>query len=251
MGALHEGHLSLVRRARQECDRVVVSIFINPLQFGPREDLARYPRDLKKDKISLRKEGVDLLFLPSRKTMYPDQFQTSITVRTLSKPLCGVFRPGHFEGVATVCAKLFHLVSPDVVYVGQKDFQQTRVIAQMIKDLYLNIQLRVLPTVREKDGLALSSRNQYLSIEEREKAIRLYRTLSLGKNMIREGERRSSKIRAKMRSHLREKGLQVEYLSVVHPETLQSVSRIRLPVVLAVAARIGKTRLIDNLLVKK
>lgn len=251
MGALHEGHLSLIRRARKECDRVVVSIFVNPLQFGPREDYKRYPRTLSQDKKLLKKEKVDLLFFPSLKTMYPDLFSTSVSVKGLTDSLCGPFRPGHFRGVTTVCSKLFHLVRPDTVYFGQKDFQQAKIIERMLQDLDFGIRFRMLPTLREKDGLAMSSRNRYLSKREREKASSIFRSLTLGKEMIREGEKGVTKIVSRMKSFLRKSGLRVDYVSLVDPETLETRSEVRLPLVLAVAAWAGKTRLIDNLLVGK
>lgn len=251
MGSLHEGHLSLVRRARKECDRVVVSIFVNPLQFGPKEDYKRYPRDFGADRALLRKEKVDLLFSPSLKTMVPDLFATSVHVNRLSNALCGPFRPGHFRGVTTTCTKLFHLVDPDIVYFGQKDFQQTRILDWMLRDLNFNIQMKVLPTVREKDGLAMSSRNRALSRQERRRALLLFHALFLGKVMIHRGEKRPARIIFRMRLLLRQKGLRIDYVSIVNPRTLESVSGIHPPVLLAVAVRVGKTRLIDNVLIER
>ena len=250
MGVLHPGHVTLVRRARRECDRVLVSIFVNPLQFGPREDYSRYPRNLRSDRELLQKEKVDLLFFPSAKTMYPDLFSTSVNVGPIADRLCGRFRPGHFEGVATVCAKLFNLVSPDVVYFGQKDYQQTRVIQRVLEDLDFDIRLKVIPTVREADGLAMSSRNRYLAPEERKRALLLSEALLVGKKEILRGERRPERVLPKMRKVLHRRGIRVEYVSVVDPETLKSVSRIRGNVVLAVSAWLGRTRLIDNCLVR-
>lgn len=250
MGALHEGHLSLIRRAGQECDRVVVSLFVNPLQFGPLEDYKRYPRTFASDAKLLQKENVDLLFFPSAKTMYPDLFSTAVNVNGLSEKLCGAFRPGHFQGVATICTKLFNLVQPDRVYFGQKDFQQTRIIDRMLKDLDFDIHLKVLPTVREKDGLAMSSRNRHLSQEQRKIALLLSRSLSTGRGMIQKGERKAAKVLSRMRSILRNPKIRLDYLSMVDPETLEEVSRVKKNVLLAVAARIGKTRLIDNELVR-
>lgn len=251
MGALHEGHRVLLRKARRECDRVVVSIFVNPLQFGPREDYLRYPRTFRRDKTLLEKERIDLLFFPSVKTMVPDLFSTSIDVGPVAEPLCGKFRPGHFRGVATVCTKLFHLVNPDIVYFGQKDFQQTKVIERMLKDLHFDLRMKVVPTVREKDGLALSSRNRALSVSERKKALSLSQALSLGKEMIRDGERRATTVVSRMRIFLRRHGIRrIDYVSVVHPETLLPVSDMQGRVLLAVAAWVGKTRLIDNSLVR-
>ena len=250
MGALHKGHRSLVRRARRECGRVVVSIFVNPLQFGPTEDFSRYPRDLRADQKLLQKEKVDLLFFPSAKSMYPDLFSTSVDVSKVTDSLCGRLRPGHFKGVATVCAKLFNLVSPDVVYFGQKDYQQTRVIKRILEDLHFDIRLKILPTVRERDGLAMSSRNRYLSPRERERALSLSQALSVGKKMILGGERDAAKVLSKMKKVLHRRGIRVEYVSAVDPETLEEKSRIRGGVVLAIAAWVGKTRLIDNSVVR-
>ena len=250
MGVLHPGHVTLVRRARRECDRVLVSIFVNPLQFGPKEDYSRYPRNLRSDRELLQKEKVDLLFFPSAKTMYPDLFSTSVNVGPIADRLCGRFRPGHFEGVATVCAKLFNLVSPDVVYFGQKDYQQTRVIKRILEDLHFDIRLKILPTVRERDGLAMSSRNRYLSPRERERALSLSQALSVGKKMILGGERDAAKVLSKMKKVLHRRGIRAEYVSAVDPETLEEKSRIRGGVVLAIAAWVGKTRLIDNSVVR-
>jgi len=251
MGALHEGHLTLVRRARRECDQVVVSIFVNPLQFGPREDYRRYPRVFSQDRALLQKEKVDLLFFPSAKTMVPGRFCASVDVGPVAEPLCGKFRPGHFRGVATVCAKLFNIVQPELVYFGQKDYQQTKVIAELLRDLDFDIQMKVIPTVREKDGLAMSSRNRYLSDEERKKALSLSQALIFGKKRIRDGERDPKKILLHMRALLRENEVRrMDYVSVVDPETLKPVPRIRGIVLLAIAAWVGKTRLIDNCLVR-
>ncbi len=250
MGALHEGHLSLVRAARRECDKVVVSIFVNPLQFGPKEDFNRYPKPFSDDKILLQKEKADLLFFPSVRTMVPDVFLTDVTVGCLTDYLCGPFRPGHFEGVATVCAKLFNLVVPDAVYFGQKDYQQTRVVAQMLKDLDFPIRMKVVPTVREKNGLAMSSRNRYLKGSERESALLLYRALSEGKAAIQKGERNPSRVLSRMKAVLGGPKVKVQYLSVADPSTLAPLSRIKGSVLLAGAAYVGKTRLIDNLLVR-
>ena len=250
MGALHKGHRSLVRRARRECGRVVVSIFVNPLQFGPTEDFSRYPRDLRADQKLLQKEKVDLLFFPSAKSMYPDLFSTSVDVSKVTDSLCGRLRPGHFKGVATVCAKLFNLVSPDVVYFGQKDYQQARVIKKLLEDLNFDIRLKVIPTVRERDGLAMSSRNRYLSPRERERALSLSQALSVGKKMILGGERDATKVLSKMKKVLRRRGIRVEYVSAVDPETLEEEPRIRGGMVLAIAAWVGKTRLIDNSVVR-
>ena len=251
MGALHEGHLRLVRQAKRECRRVVVSIFVNPLQFGPGEDFKRYPRDLKGDLEKLRREKVDCVFVPSAKGLYPAEYQTSVSVEKLSKPLCGKFRPGHFQGVATVCAKLFNVVEPDRAYFGEKDFQQLRIIEQLVKDLNLDIRIRRHPIVREKDSLAMSSRNRYLSPIERKEATVLFQTLSRGREAIRRGERRTDAITRLMRQTIRPlKRIRVDYLTVVDPKDLSSSRRLKDQVLLAGAIRIGRTRLIDNILVK-
>jgi pantoate--beta-alanine ligase len=249
MGDLHDGHVSLIRRARAECDNVAVSIFVNPMQFGPNEDYKRYPRSIARDSVLCRRAKVDLLFTPTVNTMYPVGFQTSVEVERLSQHLCGRDRPGHFKGVATVVAKLFHLVRPDVVYFGLKDYQQAMVIRQMVRDLSFRVQLKFCPTVRESDGLALSSRNRYLSSEERLRALEIYRTLKLGRRLIREGLRNAGDVRKRMIRHLNQYVDRIHYISIVDPETLETVSRINGRVLLAIAARIGKTRLIDNLIV--
>jgi len=251
MGALHEGHLSLVRQAKRECRRVVVSIFVNPLQFGPKEDYRRYPRDLKGDIETLRPLGVDLVFAPTVASFYPKDFQTTVSVGKLSEPLCGRFRPGHFQGVATVCAKLFHSVEPDRAYFGEKDFQQLRVIEQFIEDLNLDVQIRRHPTVRERDGVAMSSRNRTLSPQNRKVASLLYQALSSGRSAIRRGEKRPGVIAALMRRTVRKsRRIRVDYLEAVDPVDLSAPLRLKGKVLLAGAIRIGRTRLIDNLLVK-
>jgi len=250
MGALHGGHLPLIRRARKECDRVIVSIFVNPLQFGPREDYRRYPRTFFSDVSLLQKEKVDILFFPSVKTMYPDLFSATVTVNGLSERLCGAFRPGHFQGVATACTKLFNLVQPDTVYFGGKDYQQTRIIDRLLNDFDFNIRLKVLPTVREKNGLAMSSRNRYLSSRERKKALLLSKALIAGGALIQGGEKSVLRVLSRMKSILKDPAVRVDYVSIVDPKTLEEVSRFRGKVLLAVAARIGKTRLIDNILVR-
>ena len=227
-----------------------MSIFVNPLQFGPKEDYSRYPRNLRSDQKLLQKVKVDVVFFPSVETMYPDLFTTSIDIGAIADRLCGRFRPGHFEGVATVCAKLFNMVHPDVVYFGQKDDQQTRVIQRVLEDLDFDIRLKVVPTVREADGLAMSSRNRYLAPEERKRALLLSEALLVGKKEILRGERRPERVLPKMRKVLHRRGIRVEYVSVVDAKTLKSVSRIRGDVVLAIAAWIGKTRLIDNSVVR-
>jgi pantoate--beta-alanine ligase len=249
MGYLHEGHLSLVRAARRETDRVVVSVFVNPLQFGAGEDLDRYPRDLPRDSALLAAEGVDVLFAPSVEEMYPRPMATFVEVPALSTPLCGRARPTHFRGVATVVMKLLHIVLPDRVYFGQKDGQQVAVVRRMIEDLSVPVTLRVLPTVREPDGLAMSSRNVYLTPEERARARVLFAALEAGRSALAAGERRGPAVAAAMAAVLdREPVARRDYAEVVDFETLSPADPVTGRVLLAVAAVIGRARLIDNLL---
>ncbi len=249
MGYLHEGHLSLVRRARAENDRVAVSIFVNPTQFGPHEDYARYPRDLERDLRLLEPLGVDLVFVPSVEEMYPPGFQTWVIVEEVSRPLEGASRPGHFRGVATVVAKLFNILQPDRAYFGQKDAQQTVVIRRMVQDLNIPVEIVICPTVREPDGLAMSSRNTYLSPEERRAATVLFRALQAAKARYEAGERDAEGLREAMREVIRAEPLaRIDYVSVAHPETLQELERVEGPALLSLAVYIGTTRLIDNLM---
>lgn len=251
MGALHEGHLSLIRAARRENDAVVVSIFVNPTQFGPQEDFRRYPRTFLKDAALCRREGVDILFYPAVQLMYPSGFSTSVSVRGLSSRLCGEFRPGHFDGVATVVAKLFNIVCPDVAYFGQKDFQQALIIRRLVADLNFPLKIKVMPTVREKDGLALSSRNAYLNSRERRQARVLFDALVLAKKLIRSGERNPRRVRERMMRLIRSaSGVRVEYCVVVDDKGLDPLRHIRKAALIALAVRIGKTRLIDNVKVE-
>jgi pantoate--beta-alanine ligase len=249
MGYLHEGHLSLVRRARAENDRVAVSIFVNPTQFGPHEDYSRYPRDLERDLRLLEPLGVDLVFVPSVEEMYPPGFQTWVIVEEVSRPLEGASRPGHFRGVATVVAKLFHILQPDRAYFGQKDAQQTVVIRRMVQDLNIPVEIVICPTVREPDGLAMSSRNTYLNPEERRAATVLFRALQAAKARYEAGERDAERLREAMREVIRAEPLaRIDYVSVAHPETLQELERVEGPALLSLAVYIGTTRLIDNLM---
>jgi pantoate--beta-alanine ligase len=249
MGYLHEGHLSLVRRARAENDRVAVSIFVNPTQFGPHEDYARYPRDLERDLRLLEPLGVDLVFVPSVEEMYPPGFQTWVIVEEVSRPLEGASRPGHFRGVATVVAKLFNILQPDRAYFGQKDAQQTVVIWRMVQDLNIPVEIVICPTVREPDGLAMSSRNTYLNPEERRAATVLFRALQAAKARYEAGERDAERLREAMREVIRAEPLaRIDYVSVAHPETLQELERVEGPALLSLAVYIGTTRLIDNLM---
>ncbi|NLG83579.1 MAG: pantoate--beta-alanine ligase [Firmicutes bacterium] len=251
MGYLHDGHLALIRRARAENGFVVVSIFVNPTQFGPNEDFARYPRDLARDLDLCRGAGVDLVFAPEVAQMYPPGFQTYVEVEELSQGLCGASRPGHFRGVATVVTKLFNIVTPDRAYFGEKDAQQLRVIKRMVVDLNFPLEIVAVPTVREPDGLAMSSRNTYLSPQERQAALVLYRALCLAKDLFVRGERRAEEILARMRELIAAEPLaRIDYVAIVDDETLAPVERIDRPVLVALAVFIGPTRLIDNIVLK-
>lgn len=252
MGYLHDGHLSLVRRARSECDHVVVSIFVNPAQFGPHEDYQRYPRDEARDLALLEGEAVDLVFMPSAEEMYPPGFCTWVEVRgPLAEVLEGASRPGHFRGVATVVLKLFNLVQPHRAYFGEKDAQQLRVVRRMVADLDVPVEIVACPTVREPDGLAMSSRNVYLSKEQRGQALALPRCLELARRLIvDEGVRDAAAVRARLTEFLRcSPGVELDYVSLSHPETLEEVERIEGPVLVLLAARVGPARLIDNALI--
>jgi pantoate--beta-alanine ligase len=250
MGALHEGHLSLIRSAKKENDSTCVSIFVNPAQFGPAEDFKRYPRPILNDCAVCKKEKVDFLFFPAREQMYAKGFRSHVEVEELSDMLCGARRGGHFRGVATVVAKLFNIVQPDRAYFGQKDFQQTVILRRMTADLNFPVTIRVLPTVREKHGLAMSSRNAYLSEQEREDALFLSASLREAAAMIKAGERHSGAITRRMRQILcSRKLMNVEYLAIVNPVTLAPVKRIAGGEAIVLAARAGKTRLIDNMLI--
>lgn len=250
MGYLHAGHLSLVRAARRECDIVVVSIFVNPTQFGPKEDYKKYPRDLSRDKKLLKDLHVDILFYPKAEDMYKKGSFTYVEVEKLGKVLCGVSRPGHFRGVTTVVAKLFEIVKPDVAYFGEKDFQQQLIIKRMVKDLNMDIKIKALPIVREPDGLAMSSRNMYLKQDERKEAATLYQSLKLAKSMVKDGEKVSRRILKAMRGLIRKKPkVRIDYLGAYDPETLEEVKRIRGKTLFALAACVGPTRLIDNMVI--
>lgn len=251
MGALHEGHLSLIRRARKENDITVVSIFVNPIQFGPTEDFSRYPRPLKQDTALCSKQKVDLLFYPSANQMYKMGFKTYVEVKELSNVLCGVERKEHFRGVATVVCKLFNIVQPDSAYFGQKDAQQAIIIQRMVEDLNMPIRIKVMPIVRDRAGLALSSRNVYLAEQERQDALCLSETLKMAKDLIKSGERNCQIIIKKLRDFIESKRtVRIEYVSIVDLENLKPVERIVDKCLIALAVRIGKTRLIDNVIVK-
>ena len=250
MGALHEGHRSLIRAARLACDAVAVSIFVNPLQFGPLEDFDRYPRSLTPDLHLCGSGGVDAVFLPHAQEMYPADFETAVSVQRLTRRYEGLSRPGHFGGVTTVVTKLLNIIRPDKAFFGQKDYQQAVVVERLAKDLDLDTEIVVRPTVREPDGLALSSRNQHLSPEERKAATVLYRALSEGRELIRAGERSVRKVEAAMTRLIRAEPLvRMDYLAVVDPITLDEVRSVRGRVVLLLAVWTGETRLIDNLIV--
>ena len=256
MGALHEGHLSLVRAARGSCDVVVASIFVNPTQFGPTEDLAKYPRSFERDRELFEREGVELLFAPTVEEMYPGVADRSVratltwvTVKELSGKLDGRSRPGHFRGVTTVVAKLFHIVEPDAAFFGQKDAAQVAIIRRMVRDLMLPVEIVVCPIVREADGLAMSSRNAYLSAEQRKQALVLHRSLMRVQKKVDAGERNAAALVAAGREEFaRESSVRLDYFEIVDPETLDPVANVSRGALVAVAAFVGNTRLIDNIL---
>lgn len=250
MGYLHEGHLSLMRRARIENDILVISIFVNPIQFGPQEDFKRYPRDLRRDMRLAASVGTDIIFCPSVKDMYQRQYQTYIDVQQLSRYLCGRSRPGHFKGVAAVVTKLFNIVKPQIAYFGQKDAQQARIIQQMVKDLNMDLKIRILPIFREKDGLAMSSRNTYLNPDERSQARCLYEALHIAKKLIEYRQKNATKIIDAMRGCIKRQPLaKTDYIAIVDADTLKDVKRISGKTLIALAVKIGKTRLIDNMVI--
>jgi pantoate--beta-alanine ligase len=249
MGYLHEGHLSLIKRARCENELVVVSVFVNPTQFGPGEDYAVYPRDLERDAKLAQEAGADFIFAPTGQEMYPEGSSTYVNVEGLTEHLCGVSRPTHFRGVTTVLSKLFNIVRPKRAYFGQKDAQQALVVQRMVTDLNFPLSIKTVPTVREEDGLARSSRNTYLTAEERQAATVLYRSLVAAREAFKQGERRGPKIREAASKVLAGEPLaQVDYLSLVHPLTMEEVELVGRQALLALAVRIGKVRLIDNVM---
>ena len=249
MGALHAGHFSLIDTARRECGFVVVSIFVNPTQFGPNEDYERYPRPIEQDLAGCESHGVDLVFVPTVEQMYPAGFSTTVRVSGVTEMMEGQFRPGHFDGVCTVVAKLFSIVGADVAYFGAKDYQQAVVIKRMVADLNLPIRIVVCPTIREKDGLAISSRNTYLDKHERVQAASLYGSLQLAEELIHNGQRNAKEIIRAVRRHLAEHAPlgKIDYVAVVDPESLQPVDEIKDDVVIALAVRFPSARLIDNI----
>ena len=250
MGALHIGHISLIEAAVKECDFVVVSIFVNPTQFGPGEDFEKYPRPLEADLEICRKAGVDVVFAPTPEQMYPAENLTWVNVEKLTEPLCGQFRPGHFRGVTTVCTKLFNIVAPDIAYFGQKDAQQAFVIKRMVADLNMPLEIVICPTVREPNGLAVSSRNKYLTEQQKKDAANIYKSLQKCRRMIDAGVKETTEIITGMRKILQQvPSIEIEYISIVDAETLRNIDRIASKVLAAVTVKIGPARLIDNILV--
>ncbi len=252
MGYLHEGHGSLIKKAREENDRVVVSLFVNPTQFGPGEDLEDYPRDPEKDRAYCERLGADLLFAPEPEEMYPEGFSTYVDMTVLTEELCGLSRPTHFRGVCTVLSKLFHIVTPDRAYFGEKDAQQLAVVRHMVEDLNMDVEIVGCPIVREADGLALSSRNTYLSPEEREAALILSRAVSLGKKMVAEREKDAEKLVEEMKALIAAEPLaRIDYVKAVDGRTMQPLEEVRAPLLVALAVYIGNTRLIDNFMIEE
>ena len=249
MGDFHEGHLSLLRKAKKDNDIVVASIFVNPAQFGPNEDYKKYPMDIKGDTQKASKAGCDILFCPDAGSMYPQGFNTYVEVEEASDIMCGKSRPGHFRGVATICTKLFNIITPTAAYFGQKDYQQAFIIKKMVKDLNIDINIKVLPIVRERSGIALSSRNRYLTDPEIEDAKLLYKALKKARGLITHGEDSVSEVRSAMKSILNKSDVAIDYIDIVCPDTLSKERVVNSRVLVALAVRIGTTRLIDNILV--
>ncbi|MFH1856689.1 MAG: pantoate--beta-alanine ligase [Candidatus Omnitrophota bacterium] len=250
MGYLHKGHLSLVRKARSENDFVVLSIFVNPPQFGPTEDYNNYPRDFKRDKNLAEKEKVDCIFYPSTKNMYPEKYKTYVVVEELSGRLCGLYRQGHFKGVATIVSKLFNIVAPNTAYFGQKDAQQTVVIKQMAQDLNFPVKIKIVPTLREKDGLAMSSRNKYLSPVQREESVVLHDALKKAEQLVKKGITNAAKIKNLIKKMIEaKKTAKIEYVEIIDSQSLKPVKKIGAKTLIAVACYFGKARLIDNIIV--
>ena len=251
MGALHEGHLALLRQSKKENDLTVLSIFVNPQQFSANEDFGRYPREEKKDELLAKKENVDIIFRPSIENIFPDEYLTAVKVEKFSQVLCGKFRPGHSKGVTTIVAKLLNIVSPDILYLGQKDAQQAVIISQMITDLNFPVRVKIHPTIREKDGLALSSRNFYLNEKDRLVAPVLFQALTLAKNKILAGEREAKRIIALIQSLIQEKGIsRIDYIECVDAKTLEPLTTLRGRIMVSLAVWLGQTRLSDNILVQ-
>ena len=250
MGYLHQGHVSLMEKGKPLCDELILSIFVNPTQFGPNEDLSSYPRNIENDLFLAEKAGVTAVFLPRKENIYPENFQTEIKLQSLPNHLCGKFRPVHFAGVATVVTKLFNIVMPDKAVFGIKDYQQLQIIRQLVIDLDFDIEIVAGDIVREKDGLAMSSRNAYLSESERTSALSLSRSLNLAGELLAKGEKNAADIRSKLESLIHSfPETKVEYVSFCQPETLEEIEIIEKKVLLALAVKVGKTRLIDNALI--
>src|SRR3989338_5202305 len=251
MGYLHQGHLSLIKQAKKDCDICVLSIFVNPIQFGPKEDYAHYPRDLEQDSILAKSAGCDCIFYPGVKEMYPQGYNSFVTVEKLTENLCGASRPGHFKGVTTVVAKLFNIIQPDRAYFGQKDYQQALLVTRMAEDLNMPLSIKVMPIVREADGLAMSSRNVYLNSRQRLDAVIIYQSLQKAREMIARGERNSRAIITRLKKEiLKKKSATIDYIAVVDAKTLEIVKRIKGKVLIGLAVWIGRTRLIDNIVIR-
>ncbi|MBN1473207.1 MAG: pantoate--beta-alanine ligase [Syntrophaceae bacterium] len=247
MGYFHEGHIELMRQAKKMADCVVVSIYVNPTQFGPKEDLSRYPRDFDRDSERAKEVGVDVIFYPSNKEMYPEGYQTYVNVEDVTKNLCGLSRPGHFCGVTTVCAKLFNIVKPHIAVFGKKDYQQYVTIKRMVADLNMDLEIIGLPTVREADGLAMSSRNVYLKENERPSALTLIDSLRLAQKLYDQGERKASTIISQVEKFISQSPYtDIDYVKICDPETMRDIEKIRDSALIALAVKVAQTRLIDN-----
>ncbi len=252
MGFLHEAHLSLMRIARPKCDALVVSIFVNPTQFGPNEDFDKYPRDFAQDEIFCQQENVDIIFCPDKNCIYDEPYYTYINVEKFSETMCGLSRPGHFRGVATVVCKLFNIVKPHLAVFGEKDYQQAVIIKQMTKDLNFDIEILTGPIVREPDGLAMSSRNKYLSPEERQKALVLHKSLQLAERLVKEGKNDSDFIHSEIQNLIEQaEGAVIDYIAIVDSKTLEPLKEVQDNTLIALAVKIGQTRLIDNTVIQK
>ena len=250
MGYLHKGHLALVRSAKRECDIVVMSIFVNPIQFGPKEDYARYPRDFKRDAKLAKLEGVDVIFYPAAKDMYLPGHSTYVTVENLSDNLCGRSRPGHFRGVATIVTKLFNIIPADTAYFGQKDAQQAFIIKRMVRDLNIPLKIKIVPTVREGDGLAMSSRNVYLDAKQRREAVTLFKSLSLAKRLIKRGEKNAGNVIKAIKDRItKNSSAKIDYVSIVDTDELKNIKILKGRILIAIAVYFGETRLIDNVVI--
>ncbi|MDD5634227.1 MAG: pantoate--beta-alanine ligase [Candidatus Omnitrophica bacterium] len=252
MGSLHDGHVSLIKASQKESDITIVSIFVNPKQFGKGEDLKKYPRNLARDLLILKKEKIDVVFIPAEKEMYPEGYSTYVNVEgAITENLCARSRPGHFKGVATVVAKLFGIVSPCVSFFGQKDAQQAVVIKHMVKDLNMCVEIRVMPIIREKDGLAMSSRNTYLSEKERKEALAIYASLKHARTLLEKGERSAHVIKGEIKKVLLSgKHVKIDHIEVVDAENLKPLKKVKNDTLIAIAVHVGKTRLIDNMVIR-